>query len=398
MKTRLAWIIFVPIKAVALGFLAYKSVPGRYWPLCGLLVVSVAFIEMALIIRSRKGQNALIALYSSLLAFSAVEISSLILEPASPASLIQTPSDVFSDNPINGWAPVRPGIVHATKIDNETGRTIFDARYTINHDLLRKTLSADSGDTIAFFGDSWTFGVGVNDADTLPQSFSDLTGRRFRILNFGYSGYGPEQFLRMLETSSIDQIIKGQQKLFVFTTFAIQASRTACKEANGLRAPRYSLNSDGQVVFTGFCASGFKRAMLEFALHTGFYRRYFQSYDQRLNRQDIELYIGVLKRAVTLAEEKYGVRTAVIYDRIGDEYLKSSGLKDDDILAELRKGDIKVLDMDIKGRVNDGEPISFPHDGHPTPVAQRARAAVLKEYLDVNIPSVFADTTDNAKY
>jgi hypothetical protein len=45
-----------------------------------------------------------------------------------------------------------------------------------------------------------TFGQGVPDADTLPQAFADATGHRWRVLNLAFPGYGPQQFLRSLET------------------------------------------------------------------------------------------------------------------------------------------------------------------------------------------------------
>jgi hypothetical protein len=61
-------------------------------------------------------------------------------------------------------------------------------------------ISAPTGLTAAFFGDSMTFGQGVPDAYTLPQAFADATGHRWRVLNLAFPGYGPQQFLRSLET------------------------------------------------------------------------------------------------------------------------------------------------------------------------------------------------------
>jgi len=388
MRAHVIRLLIMSVGLGAFGSLAHKVLPGRYWPLCGLLLVSIAFICITRIMRSRTWQNIGIGVYSVLLAITAIEASALVFEPKPETTFMQTPSDGFSDNPITGWGPAHPGVIHATKTDAQTGETIFDAQYTIDNQLLRKTVSAESGDTIAFFGDSWTFGVGVDDADTLPQSFADQTNQRFKVLNFGYSGYGPEQFLRMLETGSIDHIIKGKQKLFVFTTFAFQAGRTACKEANGLRAPRYEIDTEGQVSFAGFCATGFRRAWLEFALHTGFYRRYFQSDAQKLQRPDVALYMSVLKRAVNLAKTKYGVPSLIIYDRTGDDYLQSAGLTNDDVVTELRHAGLAILEMDIQDKVSAGVTTSFPHDGHPTAIAQHARATVLKDYLEANLPSL----------
>ena len=95
----------------------------------------------------------------------------------------------------------------------QSGASIYKAEYTIDSNLLRETLSAETGPTIAFFGDSFTFGEGVNDAETLPQAFADLLGRRERVLNLGFSGYGPHQFLAELQTGRFDGVIGAQPRL-----------------------------------------------------------------------------------------------------------------------------------------------------------------------------------------
>jgi hypothetical protein len=82
---------------------------------------------------------------------------------------------------------------------------IYDVKYTINQYGLRQVSTppngrpSDESKPIFFFGDSFTFGEGVNDQDTLPQQFSVLSG--LRAVNFGVHGYGPHQILRELETA-----------------------------------------------------------------------------------------------------------------------------------------------------------------------------------------------------
>jgi hypothetical protein len=56
-----------------------------------------------------------------------------------------------------------------------------------------------SGRPSPFFGDSMTFGGGLNDDETLSQSFADLTDRKCRVLNPAVNAFGPQQFRRALE-------------------------------------------------------------------------------------------------------------------------------------------------------------------------------------------------------
>src|SRR5262249_12426766 len=47
-----------------------------------------------------------------------------------------------------------------------------------------------------FFGDSFTFGWGLSDDQTMPSHFVEASERRYRAYNLSTSGYGPHQMLR----------------------------------------------------------------------------------------------------------------------------------------------------------------------------------------------------------
>jgi hypothetical protein len=88
-------------------------------------------------------------------------------------------------------------VIEAT--DPKTGGIIYSADYTIDSNLLRLTQSCEKGPAVVFFGCSFAFGLGLNDADTLPQAFADSVDRKVRIVNLGYPAYGPHQFLSELQ-------------------------------------------------------------------------------------------------------------------------------------------------------------------------------------------------------
>lgn len=390
-RSYLVRLLIVPVLLALCALLAHLMLPERTSPVWALLLSSILVINLATIAQERWVQNTLIVTYSLLLAFTAAEGVSLVLNPMSATSLEKTDGDgLFGDQPILGWGPKRSGTVHATKIENQTKNTVYDVDYTIDENLLRKTESAQDGPTVAFFGDSFVYGDGVNNADTFPQVFADLQERKLRVLNFGFPGYGPQQFLRTIETGFRDQLLGPNLKLVVFTTFAFQAERTSCKEAYALRAPRYALDEDGWPGFAGYCAQGLTRAVMEFVMHSVFYQRYFEAKVKTIREADIDLYLATVLRAAALTKEKYGVPVLIVYDRVSEDFLHTSGFTNDDLISRFRNEGIQVLEMDISKEVPADAVIAFPNDGHPTPIAQHARAAVLKRYLDEHMPNLTA--------
>ena len=160
---------------------------------------------------------------------------------------------LLAHDSILGWHNGNPGVYSDKRIDSNTGATIYNVRYTIDENRLRKTISSDHGPTVAFLGDSFTFGLGVKDADTMPQAFADLTDYKIRVLNLGVEGYSPAQFLRAMQTGVFDKIIGPKPSLFVFLTSPWQSSRVACKLDFVAGAPRYILDENGKPIFAGVC-------------------------------------------------------------------------------------------------------------------------------------------------
>ena len=56
---------------------------------------------------------------------------------------------------------------------------------------------------VAVLGDSYTWGIGVSDAERFTEKVEDLARHRIEMLNFGVAGYGPIQYYL-----SLDEIIE----------------------------------------------------------------------------------------------------------------------------------------------------------------------------------------------
>ncbi|MEJ0095022.1 MAG: SGNH/GDSL hydrolase family protein [Methylocella sp.] len=295
--------------------------------------------------------------------------------------------------PIIGWGPERAGRYSSKKTDPHTGATIYSADYTIDQNLLRQTDSSQTDSTIAFFGDSITFGVGLNDADTLPQLFADSLRAKERVINLAFSGYGPQHFLREMQTGLYDAAIGPQPKLFIFLTSPWHAERTSCKASWVLSAPRYALEN-GEVAFKGPCFEGAALQLREFLWNSAAYRAILDPYRQKVSHDEIDVYLRILLAAVTLAKEKYGVPTLIPFIQAPEGYLRGTGFSNDSIIERLREGGADVIDVSLLKEQADGATISIPGDGHPTPLANHLRALMLKHYIEQHMSGALLSQLD----
>jgi hypothetical protein len=360
--------------------LAAAMEAGQFFGFFRLLTFIFVFLLLADVasLAGGKTRDFLLALTSFAFGFCVIEAAAYVLEPK---QLIVDASGSSVPRPIIGWGPERAGRFHSQKTDVKTGATIYSVDYTIDANLLRQTFSSPSAPVIAFFGDSMTFGVGVSDAETMPQFFADSLDRKLRVLNLAFIGHGPSQFLRELETGIYDPLLGANARLFVFMTAAWHAERTSCKASWVLHAPRYVLEN-GAIAFKGPCSDGQSRKLLEWLGNSAAYRFFIAPYRAKARHDDIELYLRILAAAVTLAKEKYNVPTMIPYLHVSENYLKGTGFDNDAIAQRLRDTGAIVLDVSLAKERDEGAKIAIEGDGHPTPLAHRLRALMLKTYIE----------------
>lgn len=371
----------IPVLLALIGWMEARH-PVSAFRVFSFFFVFLVFADLASLLRG-KGRNGFVVLAS--LAFGLCVVEGIATLRGLKASTTITQGRVVP-RPVIGWGPEHAGRFHAEMRD-PAGAVIYVADYTIDANLLRQTTSVEKGSAIVFFGDSYTYGDGVNDAETLPQAFADLINRKERILNLAFSGYGPQQFLRELETGLFDSLIGSRPRLFIFMTAAWHAERTACKATWTPHAPLYALEN-GQIVFKGACNEGLSILLREWLENTASYRLMVEPIRHKLSHDDVDLYIRILLAGVSLAKEKYGVVTLVPYLRARKDYLGGTGFSDESIIARLREGGAIVIDASLAEEEAGGALISIKGDGHPTPLANRLRAAMLKDYIENHMPGI----------
>jgi hypothetical protein len=380
----------IPIKilsAVAIAGAAIYAVlnfvqPSRYIVLLIVAIVFVTFVYFIAILRGRWRDFALLCATLSL-GFGIIETLSLHL-----GGFATTYKDRGSWARVGelGWRPARPGPIHEKKIATN-GDVVYDVVNTIDDNLTRKVESAPDGPTVAFFGDSITFGAGLNDNETLPQAFADLTDRRFRVLNLAVTAYGPQQFLRALEIGEHDALLKKDPRLFIMLTAPWHAGRTSCKERNQWYAPRYVIE-DGAPVYRGACseaASGLFGAARALLRSTEMFHYFFESREPPIDEKDVDLYVAVLGKAGEVARQKYGVPTLIMYlpDNFAtDRYQLGPAYGNAQIMQKLRATGLNVAEARLVNAADyPGQPLFIPGDGHPTGLMDRIWAGQIRDVV-----------------
>jgi hypothetical protein len=356
--------------------------PSRYIVLLIVAIIFAAFVYFIAIFRGRWRD---IALLCATLAFGfgMIEVVSLHL-----GGFATTYKDRGSWARVGelGWRPARPGPIHEKKIA-ANGDVVYDVVNTIDDNLTRKVESAPDGPTVAFFGDSMTFGAGLNDNETLPQAFADLTDRRFRVLNLAVTAYGPQQFLRALEIGEHDALLKKDPRLFIMLTAPWHAGRTSCKERNQWYAPRYVMQ-DGAPVYRGACseaASGLFGAARALLRSTEMFHYFFESREPPIDEADVDLYVAVLGKAGETARQKYGAPTLIMYlpDFLAtDRYRLGPAYGNEQIVQKLRAAGLHVVEAKLPNPADyPGQPLFIPGDGHPTGLLDRIWAGQIRDVV-----------------
>jgi hypothetical protein len=172
-------------------------------------------------------------------------------------------------------------------------------------------------------------------------------------------------------------------------TGAGHAERSACKPFWVRKGPRYVVEN-GEVVSKGLCYEGLRLWAREWLDNTASYRSFIEPYIQKATHEDVELYIRIVLAAVKLAKEKYGVATLIPYAGpllTGTDYLKGTGFTHDEIIRRLREGGAMVVDVALtKDKCPDE--LCIKGDGHPTPLANRLRASIIKAYIEQHVPGI----------
>jgi lysophospholipase L1-like esterase len=285
-------------------------------------------------------------------------------------------SGFYTPDPELGYTIAAGPRTITSVLKGSDGSTIFDVKYTIDRFGLRPVanpVSARADKAIFFVGDSFTFGIGVNDEDTLPQQFSRLSG--YRVVNFGIGGHGAHEVLRELELDRLRAVESRDPLAMVYlvlpTNHMLRAAGRAEWDKDG---PRYEI-VDGSLKYLGHFApdaSIWQGILKSSAIYT---KLIAPTVSMMSSDADRERLLAIITKIRDLSRSKYHAPLVVLV-------WQDSGNSD----TKWLRG--KLLDEDIPTlSINEAAPElrpshHFPEDGHPTAEGHAIVAKALNAFLE----------------
>jgi hypothetical protein len=334
--------------AIACGLAAWKG--GRGW----VRVVSV---------------NACLVL----LLFGAIEAAFAMLLTRRNRSFPEYPPLYFQPDDELGGAPQK-GSAHVTK---RTGSTVvYDVTYTIGANGLRASppdRGTDAKACALFFGDSFMFGEGLADDQTIPWRVGVLTNGDARAFNFGFHGFGAQQMLAALEGDRVAKSVACRPTHIIYEAIPDHVARAAGYYGFMRHGPRYELVSNAarsdSVAYRGHFDDAENNrsaigAAIANAMAKSWLYRWLTSLSPLPDDEDLKRYVAIVTTARRVAAEKYpGSRFDVLYWDIHGE-----SPMDEKVLPALRAAGLSVFDAEqiLPGfRENPSTFALSPYDAHP---------------------------------
>lgn len=173
-------------------------------------------------------------------------------------------------DPVRGYGP-KPEAAQVRSRAARNGKLIYDVTYTSNAQGWRVTPQhPDARIAVIFFGCSFTFGEGVEDAESYPWQVAQQLGPEYQVFNFGFHGYGAHHFLASVENAMVDDILRRYPVVHMYyLNLARHELRSGGYSAWDENGPRYVLEN-GRAVRRGNFEHWYNRDGWESKVHYTF--------------------------------------------------------------------------------------------------------------------------------
>ena len=251
---------------------------------------------------------------------------------------------------------------HVTAVRKLDQRVIFDASYTTGPDGFRVVPKVENAQRcVLFFGDSFTFGEGVNDDETTAAQIVAKSKGQVEVKNLAIGGWGPHQFLSGLQSGRFQKAITCKPTDAVYLFIPAHTARAAGRGKWDRFGPHFVVDDKGRVVRTG----NFNTAGTSWRELVGFNRL--------TEAEEEDLAAAVLTEASRELQRLYpGIRFHVFtWDGVPEgviQRLKANGLS----VHTIRQ---------IIPDYTDAYLIAPPFEFHPTPAAYQKVADYLLTLL-----------------
>ena len=289
----------------------------------------------------------------------------------------------FTADDILGYAPNK-GITVNSKLSIK-GKQYYDVAYTINDKGLRISPPSDRHRCVLFFGDSFTFGEGLEDNETLPYLVGELS--KAQVYNFGFHGYGPHQMLAAIEQGMLDKIVDCQPSLIAYEGFIGDIYRSAGRAPWDRHGPKYAIAANGTVKYQGHFDDNFTKSkaiafIKEQVEKSYFYKKFFK-YNVLIDGKDIKLFVEIVNASYARLREKYP--NADFHVLFWDNYPENKLSKQ--VIAGLSS---KSFQLDLISQIlpnfwENESRYEIPDEQHPNALANQYIAEyMVEEIMDVS--------------
>jgi hypothetical protein len=349
---------------------------------------SIVFLSMSIL--GKKSVTRLLFLYISFILFTWGIYETYLWIYDNPARVHEERhgKKFFRADDVLGYAAVENSM--STHIRYYKDKKIFEAVYTIDSTGLRISPpynGGEKGESILFFGDSFTFGIGVNDNETLPYVTGIKTGGKYCIYNFGFGGYGAHQMLASIEKGMVESIVKYKPKYAIYQGLFDDIYRSSGRVPWDKHGPRYLLLKNGNIAFTGHFDDPIdykkydrsksvppKKLIIDRILpvlkKSLAVKKIFYKYT--LNHYLVDLFVELINKSRKLIESRYpGCEFHMI---LWDEDNFRNKME---VIEKVRK---KGIRLHLIGEIFQGKVWSqflYRHDGHPNALTHQ----VISDYI-----------------
>ncbi len=293
------------------------------------------------------------------------------------------------DHDLLGYAPAPSLQTRIRRYEDE--ELVFDVTYTMNEHGLRvgpPRVENPDNECILFFGGSFMFGEGLEDAETLPYRMGIESGGRFEIHNFGFSGYGPHQMLAALELGLVDSVVDCQPRYVIYQAGYFHIPRASGLSSWDARGPYFALVEEGRVEYRGrFDQADVPKGWFARLVSASGIEEIIPGLHRPPDGDDYDVFIGILENARRYVASHYpSAEFHVIFWDQRRPGLFPLYLFDwsrpplTDSLLERGVNLIRVTQA-LPGMAENPEMYMIPGDGHPNAMAQARIASHLVQRL-----------------
>jgi hypothetical protein len=377
--------------SIALTFAAVFVVATVWLPPVPALaigtVLAVAGVLLLARPRWRTGSLLLASLMASLTGAEAV-FGVLAPPPVNrDMTKISTPSHWTISDPVVGYRP-KP----ATTVDvigKYGDELIYHKTYTIEASGARATPGSQAGGpTYLFIGDSYIFGEGLNDDETLPSQFAQHLGVPAHVVNLGVLGYGPNHLVRAIESGLYDKYVVGKVAAVITWSTSLQMPRVIGDGGWLGSSPRYVLDASGHLNYTGTFYGHRLRNPLDGAWYLA--RTYLaaaaRAAEPEIERRQADLYVALTSRLRDVVRERFRAPLVMVYDWPDQRVQGEFDQRHAPIFKALKRLGLPYVQVrDIIDPMDNWHNFFIPHDGHPNAMLDARIARDLLKTMDLEV-------------